>query len=306
MGLKKYMDQWRIMLWDSAFHASFKTKDAISKSKLWKDQEGGESALKRLILRWLFISQPKFNFLSLSIYICIFSLYFFNVFRYWKHVLVPAGAVQDDLPFFLIWTDIATPSHIFTAHQLQLWSLPHLQSCAWYIECPKDKTPSSEQDLRLSIENTTPTPSRVQTILSADDDVVVLGDTLNAIGIQDASIQSSQQFSHDDVDVRPTQCTRKHPRDVPTKETTPLQPPSKSRRFLASSKHSPSSSSIIHRHAQTHRPHLISRDHNFLACELLLNDTVANMQKIFKTTKQWPSTYHEMSSFLDKVIFIYF
>ena len=218
---------------------------------------------------------------------------------------MPTDAVQDDLPFFCIWTDTATSTHIFTMHQVKLWSLPHLQSCAWYIECPTDKTPSSEQNLRMSIEIAT--PSRVQTNqFTEDDDVVVLGDTFDAIGIQDVSIQSSQQVFQDVTNVGLTQSTRKHARDVPTKETIPIEPPTKTRRFQASAKHSPSTSSIIHRDAQALRPHLISRDHNFLVSELVLNDTVANMQKTFKVTKQWPSTYHEMSSFLDKVTFIYF
>jgi hypothetical protein len=237
----------------------------------------------------------------MSIY--LLTLVFFS--RYWKHVLVHAGAVQDDLPFFCIWTDIATSSHIFTIHQVQLWSLPHLQLCAWYIECPKDKTPSLEQNLRMSIDNAT--PSRVQTNQSTeDDDVVVLGGTFDAIGIQDVSIQSSQQVFQDVTNVGLTQSTRKHARDVPTNETISVQPPTKTRRFQASAKHSPSTSSILHRDAQALRPHLISRDHNLSIYELLLNDTVANMQKTFKVTKEWPSTYHEMSSFLDKVIFICF
>ena len=56
------MDKWRVLLWDSTFHASFQKKDAISKSKLWKDQEGAESAMKRLILKYSFIH--SFQFLS--------------------------------------------------------------------------------------------------------------------------------------------------------------------------------------------------------------------------------------------------
>jgi hypothetical protein len=71
MSLKKYMDKWRIVLWDSAFHTSFKKKDAISKSKLWKDQEGGEAALKRLILRYSFIDCIFFCYILL----CIFLLH---------------------------------------------------------------------------------------------------------------------------------------------------------------------------------------------------------------------------------------
>ena len=76
MGLKKYIDKWHIMLWDFAFHTSFKMKDTISKSKLWKDQEGGEAALKRLILRCAFIT---FFF---NIVMCI-SISCLHIFSHW-------------------------------------------------------------------------------------------------------------------------------------------------------------------------------------------------------------------------------
>lgn len=72
-------------------------------------------------------------------------------------------------------------------HQLQLWRFLHFQSCAWYIECLIGKIHSSKQNLWLSIEKAIMTPPRVQTNQSTDDDVVVLGDTLDAFGIQDFS-----------------------------------------------------------------------------------------------------------------------
>lgn len=217
---------------------------------------------------------------------------------------MPSGVVLDELPFFCIWTDTTTSGHIFTMHQVQLWGLPHLQSSGWYIECPKDKTPSSEKNLRLTIQKSI---SSVQTNQSTDDDVVVLGDTFDTIGIEDVSIQSSQQIFKDvsNMPIKQAQSSRKHARDVPTKEPLFTEPPTKTRRTQASTKHSPSTSTFFHRHATAPRPSLISRDHNILVSELVLNDTVASMQKIFKSTKQWPSTYHEMSSFLDKVTFIY-
>lgn len=60
-----YVETWRIVLWDHAFWWLFKKISSYTRSKAFKDQEGTDVAIKRLLYMYIFL----FNFIYLFIYI---------------------------------------------------------------------------------------------------------------------------------------------------------------------------------------------------------------------------------------------
>jgi len=48
--------------------------------------------------------------------------------------------------------DPNSSSTMYNDHMVTDWGLVHLEQCGWYLDCPKNKTPPSEQILRKKIE----------------------------------------------------------------------------------------------------------------------------------------------------------
>jgi chromatin remodeling complex protein RSC6 len=68
--------------------------------------------------------------------------------------LVPKGAMEvGKLPIFLTtWVDKSSPLCMFTHAQLRAWSVPHLKSGCWYLDCAKGFCHEDEEDLKKSID----------------------------------------------------------------------------------------------------------------------------------------------------------
>ena len=50
-SLSKYLEKWRICLWDELFIGHFLGSDIYGKGTWWKDVKGVDNILKRLIFR---------------------------------------------------------------------------------------------------------------------------------------------------------------------------------------------------------------------------------------------------------------
>jgi hypothetical protein len=66
-----YVETWRIVLWDHAFWWLFKKDSSYSKSTPFKEQEGTDVAVKRILYRYIFY----FSY----IYFCIFELLYKSI-----------------------------------------------------------------------------------------------------------------------------------------------------------------------------------------------------------------------------------
>jgi hypothetical protein len=74
------------------------------------------------------------------------------VYKYFKYVLFPAHAISKSPAFFTDYKDIESESSMYTQGILKSWSTVHLEACAWYLDFPLKKPPSSEIALRNSLE----------------------------------------------------------------------------------------------------------------------------------------------------------
>jgi hypothetical protein len=71
---------------------------------------------------------------------------------YWSHSsscmyfnfgLLPIGGIPYLPPLFLIWKSPKTKSTIYKKNLFKEWFGLHFIECGWYLDCPKDCTPSS-------------------------------------------------------------------------------------------------------------------------------------------------------------------
>jgi hypothetical protein len=62
--LKKYIEAWRIQLWEYGFQDYFKSKDTFSKTVAFADHKNTNLAVKRVIFRYF----CPFDFQAISFY----------------------------------------------------------------------------------------------------------------------------------------------------------------------------------------------------------------------------------------------
>jgi hypothetical protein len=74
------------------------------------------------------------------------------VYRYFKFVLFPTHAISKSPAFFTDYKDTESENSMYTQGILKSWSLVHLETCAWYLDCPLKKPPSNEIALHDSLE----------------------------------------------------------------------------------------------------------------------------------------------------------
>jgi hypothetical protein len=72
--------------------------------------------------------------------------------RYFMRELLPHGAVDEpQLPVFLTsWVDKSSALCMYTMTQSCIWSVPHLKTGCWYLDCLKSFCPVEEEDVKKS------------------------------------------------------------------------------------------------------------------------------------------------------------
>jgi hypothetical protein len=133
----------------SMFRIWFKGKDAYTKTKAFEDHRNMDLAVKRIIFRYVYneltCSSSHLSYMSdTKCNLCI-------LLRYFMRELVPLGiVVKPELPMFLTsWVDRTSAQCMYTMTQTCAWSVPHLQSGCWYIECRKTIFPVEEEEVIL-------------------------------------------------------------------------------------------------------------------------------------------------------------
>jgi hypothetical protein len=111
-----------ISLWDTAFYREFNAEKGVHKNNLIEKQLNFFPALKRV------------------------------VYRYFKFVLFPAHAITKSPAFFSDYKDTESENSMYTQDILKSWNKVHLETWAWYLNCPLKKPPSSEIALCDSLE----------------------------------------------------------------------------------------------------------------------------------------------------------
>ncbi len=78
ISLSSYIQQWRLVVWDTFFFQEFKPKDGIRRSKYWEQQSKSKEAVKRMLYKYSNMSSFSFNH---NISLCLQSManYFLNV-----------------------------------------------------------------------------------------------------------------------------------------------------------------------------------------------------------------------------------
>lgn len=71
---------------------------------------------------------------------------------YFNFVLFPKGVILSLFPFFLIWIDPKVDNNMYHKDLLKDWSTIHLKQCGWYLDCPKDSTPTSKVSFQMNFE----------------------------------------------------------------------------------------------------------------------------------------------------------
>ena len=74
--------------------------------------------------------------------------------RYFTKELQPKGAIEkSQLPSILsTWVDKTSPLCMYNLGQICAWSLPHLKTSSWYIDCDKGFYLEEEEELKASID----------------------------------------------------------------------------------------------------------------------------------------------------------
>jgi hypothetical protein len=93
--------------------------------------------------------------LLIDVYDCsitYFSLSFF--IRYFKRELLPLGAIEEPhLPLYLSsWIDKNSPLCMYSVFLIRYWSIAHLKTCCWYIDCGKAFCPVEEEDAKKACD----------------------------------------------------------------------------------------------------------------------------------------------------------
>lgn len=234
-------------------------------------------------------------------------LYF--LFRYFIHELVSKGAVDKGIisTFYASYLEAASKSCMFTEEQREQWTTVHVLQGGWYIKCPVDACPLEEEALKSANSGNQAPMVEVATDCIAGGSsqtppvqFIDLEDTPNDPKPRKSrrSLRKTSQLPNDVSQGAPASVSlvgessqgRKRAssgRDL----STPPHPPKVLKQYVGEYLH------LI----QLVRPNVISRSHDSIVFELVLNDTPAQMLDFKKTTHAWPPSYVEMTGFLDKV-----
>jgi hypothetical protein len=139
--ISDYVESMRILLWDTAFYREFNAEKGVHKNNPIEKQLNFFPALKHV------------------------------VYRYFKFVLFPAHAITKSPAFFSDYKDTESENNMYTQGILKSWSKVHLETCAWYLDCPLKKPPSSEIALRDSLEPSLKNCEAIRSVLVAKDTV---------------------------------------------------------------------------------------------------------------------------------------
>jgi hypothetical protein len=120
--ISDYVESVRISLWDNAFFHEFNADKRVHKNNIPEKQLNFGQALKRV------------------------------VYRYFKFVLFPNHAISKTPAFFTNYKDTESENTMYTQGILKSWSPVHLETYAWYLDCPLKKPLSFEIALRDSLE----------------------------------------------------------------------------------------------------------------------------------------------------------
>jgi len=92
--------------------------------------------------------------------------------RYFKYELLAKKAItKESLPIFLSsWLDRSNAVCMFSAAQQRTWSSSHLASGAWYLDCATSYTPSFEEELKKSREETEESEDAMEDLNAIDDE----------------------------------------------------------------------------------------------------------------------------------------
>ena len=67
-------------------------------------------------------------------------------------MLLPANALNKLLIFFESLKDVQSDNSMFTPEICKDWNEAHWYECGWYLDCPMNKIPLSELELRNRLE----------------------------------------------------------------------------------------------------------------------------------------------------------
>jgi hypothetical protein len=267
--ISDYVESMRISLWDTAFHREFNAEKGVHKNNPIEKQLNFFPALKRI------------------------------VYRYFKFVLFPAHAITKSPAFFSDYKDTESENSMYTQGILKSWSKIHLETYAWYLDCPLKKPPSGEIALRDSLEPSLKNCEATCPILVAKDTVkkqkepkpkepkrkaIIVDDSDEDIAVMD-QIPPVHQIA---IITSPKQPQSKRLREDPPATLLIVKPapivgfvtPPKRRSMLAIIGLSSRSSSSM---------------------EMIINDSFVQIVEEKTLTKSWPAAYDDILSFLTKV-----
>jgi hypothetical protein len=267
--ISDYVESMRISLWDTAFYREFNTEKGVHKNNPIEKQLNFFPALRHV------------------------------VYRYFKFILFPAHAVTKSPAFFSDYKDTESENNMYTQGILKSWSKVHLETCAWYLNCPLKKPPSGEITLRDSLEPSLKNCEATHPILVAKDTAkkqkepkpkepkrkaIIVDDSDEDIDVMD-QIPPVHQIA---VITSPKQPPNKRLREDPPATLSIVKPapivgfvtPPKRRSMLAITGLSSRSSSSM---------------------EMIINDSFVRIVEEKTLTKSWPAAYDDILSFLTKV-----
>jgi hypothetical protein len=93
------------------------------------------------------VSMAFFIYCHLILHEFDLSNHFFQVL--YKRVIAKGCNLKANLPFYLSsWVDKISPHCMFCQGQKLNWSLVHLKTGSWYLDCRKGFCPKEEHDLK--------------------------------------------------------------------------------------------------------------------------------------------------------------
>jgi hypothetical protein len=268
-----YVESKQISLWDTTFYREFNAEKGVHKNNPIEKQLNFFPALKRV------------------------------VYRYFKFVLFPAQAISKSPAFFTDYKDMESESCMNTQGILKSWSSVHLENCAWYLDCPLKKPPSSEIALRDSLEPSLKNSEPTLPVDAAKDTLkkqkepkskekkpkepkrkaIIVDDS-----DEDTAVMEAPNHQSTDVTSSPNQPLAKRLKEDLTTTSSFVIPalvvgfvtPPKRKSMLATSMFpSRSTSSMV----------------------MIINDSFVQIVEEKILTKSWPATFDDILSFLSKV-----
>ena len=194
--------------------------------------------------------------------------------------MLPLNALDKLPPFFDTFKDVQSENSIFSPEIRKQWDEVHWYECGWYSDCPPNKTPHSELELRDRLE-----PTFVFSILDQN-----LPYTKPTRGKRKKITQV---------------CTHSKENDIMsgepfTKKRRVLQPATSSyTNHVIPSMLEPFFSIRI----KTKVPKLTACNSNQISFELILNDSFLNILNVKEQTKTWPQFFYDINTFFTKVFF---